>query len=446
MLSAREAWEEARDALSQAVASRPSTVATTARPAAVMSRPSTSSIGTRPLHWSMPASPQHLPLLNHALGLSPDPNSPLPRHTMNSPLERGRKLKEVSGVTATAMTASTFASASASSSLPDSPRHIVTLASLRKVVPVKDRSDSHMASWLEDERVRDRRMAKLLQVMSWELDESIMGRAERLNRMRQLAALKQEELTELRGELAEVTERTALQGKDAKALDARASELSAKLEEMNEASEAAMHDNAVCAHVAERLSKRRPHLVRKLAFLRSSIIEIHERHAVAEEAMGVAALAREHAQEMVGERRESNKDAVKAYEERRQHMLAELQDSSPDSRRPNLDLGGRMNAKRLKFLQEQAAEEEVRAQAELAAEAAAMQARGDDRYWEVSQGSDRTAMGASAAAAIADAAAGTSSHYREAWEQLSLVASSDNVRMGMCMCMCMGAALARRLE
>lgn len=110
--------------------------------------------------------------------------------------------------------------------------------------------------------------------------------------LRLVAARKKEELTELRGDLALASERNERQCSDGAGLGEQLTELEARYAEAAELDIVEDADAGVYALMASRLSKRRPHLLRKLAYMRSSLIEMGARLATAESEGDVAEAAR----------------------------------------------------------------------------------------------------------------------------------------------------------
>lgn len=183
--------------------------------------------------------------------------------------------------------------ASEASSLPGSARRKGHVKLSGLVVPNKAKTP-RLDDWREAEAARDRRMAHVLKFALEAQDESNLTEQKRLDTLQMIAERKHEELTELRAQLALIKERQAHQQRDGKGLTDTTEELTDRLTRAAFDAEQADADEMTYSHMQEQMLGRRPHLVRKLHYLRSMHIELHERLATAKTAMEVALASESH--------------------------------------------------------------------------------------------------------------------------------------------------------
>ena len=296
------------------------------------------------------------------------------------------------------------------------------------IVATSEPAKGAMADWLGFNRGVDHHMAKLLKVaISYGMEQNLTER-ERLDSLRAVRDAKAEQLADVRGELALQTARAERANADGGALAQRASDLELQFGEAVYAGEQLDCDCEQYAMMHERLHERRPHLARKLHFMRSSLIELTVRLHVAEEALDVAEASRDHAERSLDETRRRVKAEKADYAERRQKMMAELQEASIDSS-GNLQLGGTMNRDRLAFLKEEQELQRQKAEAEARRVMEASLKKGTDQYWDRSNKLEQQGQQASVVTSLAlDANDRKSKQMRQAWQKIEMVTSCDHIK------------------
>ena len=129
-------------------------------------------------------------------------------------------------------------------------------------------------SWRESDREHKSREAQLLEAEVKQQDKLACAKRDELDAYRELACERQAELNLLKGELAVLRHEHTADGGERTSLVERAAELDAQVGEAQHGADYEVHTIQIRQHMASRLSARRPHLERKLAYLRSLHIEL----------------------------------------------------------------------------------------------------------------------------------------------------------------------------
>ncbi len=176
--------------------------------------------------------------------------------------------------------------------------------------------------WRESEAARERRNAQLLARATVAQDKETIAATGRWSALRDLANERQRELLLLQSELQHLRTEAQADGGEGAALRARLAEL----EERAALAAAQAEEEEECTlcrqYMEARLRKRRPHLEKKLAFLRSELIVAAMQYHGQHEAMEVATAYEARMAERLAEEKE-RVDALRAANDERRNRLRE---------------------------------------------------------------------------------------------------------------------------
>ena len=329
-----------------------------------------------------------------------------------------------------------ISSAASGATSPRTPRALLgsTCGSLKQ----SSTSTSWSAEWKESTARRNQRMAKLYEITAGVQDQLNMDAAGQLDGLRDLAEERRRDLRGLEEELTRLQhEHLAAESSLGAALDGQLSELQQRIEMADASLDDAEHTGRVYSHLAARLTGCRPHLVRKLAFMRSSLVETAERLATQDAAQEVACRA----EGRMLTRLEAEKERLKAQQQehslRREEMKETLSRSGTARRAAALHLLGpstnRISGSQLRMLGGLLEEEHAAQTAELLELRADASARAEVNFQRESNSIDALRAPATVGVALTQslrspARPGHQLGRREAWEKVAAVCGADSVK------------------
>lgn len=284
---------------------------------------------------------------------------------------------------------------------------------------------AEFSAWRESANARDARMNELLAETRHAQDKINAQGKGMLDALRDLAAERRTELECLSGELRLLEERVARTGGAHDELASTRDELQAQCALAAEEAAAAEANGATLAYMEERLYGRRPHLVRKLHFMRSQAIEMRERLQVALEARECALTSEERWAVRLGAEHERVAALIADNNEQRAVQKAKLEQSGSVRRKAQLDLtadGRPLTQVQLAQLGEVVSDDNAALEAATSATSNAAAKKADETYDAAVTQADAAARPFATAARLARAEKEEDKGVvtkREAWRKIS---------------------------
>lgn len=284
--------------------------------------------------------------------------------------------------------------------------------------------------WQESERERERRNDELFDSELKRQDRDNIAARGLWNALRDLAMERESDLEQLKGEYALLMAHVATDGGDRESLSTRRDELQHQFELASEMADEEDHNVDVRDMMEERLALRRPHLERKLAFMRSEHVEFAVRYDVQVEAMEVARAFEERMAAMLELEKTRVAEQREANDEKRNAMRADLANSGSARRRRQIEaMSGSTSAQQMEFLQTQVASDQAALDGSLMAERHAAAQKADATYVAGTSAVDAKSKATTTAAGMArEQALAKVDPRKQAWQKLSIIADADNLK------------------
>lgn len=284
-----------------------------------------------------------------------------------------------------------------------------------------------MTPWRESERARDARMAEVTAEECVRQEKLNTHKKGMLDALRELHAERKAQHIMLQGELELLQRQLFGLGGDKQAIVADRSALEEHCDAAVDRAEGEAHASLTLEYMHARLHVRRPHYPKKLAFLRSSVIEMDHRLA---EAIAARDLACSN-EEVWGARLLAEKARVAAMDEyhfeQRALQAAKLAEAGSSRRKQQMDLlpeaGGNLSNAQVAQLRQVVTEENAEIEETLRAENERAAKKADEAYLAATDQVVRDMFPAQAGAKIArhekDEKVRDQLSKRQAWQKIT---------------------------